>query len=316
MKALVFGLGALGTVFAVSLKSAGHQVYAFVKENHLPLLKGKTLKMTGLFGNKKSEIDGYFTNPEELKSFDLDLIILTVKAFDTEKAISQIKEFIQTKTFLLIAQNGYGNYEKATQVLPKNQIILSRVIFGARLLEPGLTEVTVFGDDVVIGQPENAISKKTLENIAEIFNQAGIPTKVSDEVYTILWEKIIYNSALNPLGALLERTYGELAENYETKFLMDKIIDEIFETLKVYEIKLRWETSEAYKIHFYQTLIPPTAGHYPSMYYDLKNGKPTEIDALNGAIVNLAEQKGLKAPINKFITFMIKQMEKVFSTAN
>lgn len=268
--------------------------------------------MIGLFGNKQAEIDGYFTQPEELKLLDLDLIILTVKAFDTEKAISQIKKFIQPKTFLLIAQNGYGNYEKATQVLPKNQIILSRIIFGARIIEPGLTEVTVFGDDVVIGQPENAISKKTLENIAEIFNQAGIPTKVSDEVYAILWEKIIYNSALNPLGALLERTYGELAENYETKFLIDKIIDEIFETLKAHEIKLRWKTSEAYKNYFYQNLIPPTAGHYPSMYYDLKNGKPTEIDALNGAIVNLAEQKGLKAPINKFITFLIKKMEKSF----
>jgi len=303
MKVLIFGLGALGTVFAVALKSAGHQVNAFVKEKHLSLLKGKTLKMTGLFGNKKAEIDGYFTNPEELK------------AFDTEKAISQIKEFIQPKTFLLIAQNGYGNYEKAIQVIPKNQVILSRIIFGARIIEPGLTEVTVFGDDVVIGQPENAIPKKTLENIAGILNQAGIPTKVSDEVYAILWEKIIYNSALNPLGALLERTYGELAENYETRFLMDRIIDEIFETLKAYEFKLRWENSEAYKKHFYQNLIPPTAEHYPSMYYDLKNGKPTEIDALNGAIVNLAEQKGLKTPVNKFITLMIKQMEKVFSTA-
>jgi 2-dehydropantoate 2-reductase len=315
MKVLIFGLGALGTVFAVALKSAGHQVNAFVKEKHLSLLKGKPLKMTGLFGNKKAEIDGYFTNPEELKSFDLDLIILTVKAFDTEKAISQIKEFIQPKTFLLIAQNGYGNYEKVTQVLPKNQVILSRIIFGARIIEPGLTEVTVFGDDVVIGQPENAIPKKTLENIAGILNQAGIPTKVSDEVYAILWEKIIYNSALNPLGALLEKTYGELAENYETRFLMDRIIDEIFETLKAYEFKLRWENSEAYKKHFYQNLIPPTAEHYPSMYYDLKNGKPTEIDALNGAIVNLAEQKGLKTPVNKFITLMIKQMEKAFSTA-
>lgn len=312
MKILVFGLGALGTVFAVALKNAGHQVYAFVKDKHLSLLKGKNLKMRGLFGDKQAKIDGYFTKPEELKFLNLDLVILTVKAFDTEKAISQIKKFIQPKTFLLIAQNGYGNYEKAVQVLPKNQVILSRIIFGARIIEPGLAEVTVFGDDVVIGQPENTISKKILENIAEIFNQAGIPTKVSDEVYTILWEKIIYNSALNPLGALLVRTYGELAENYETRFLMDKIIDEIFETLNAHEIKLRWETSEDYKKHFYQNLIPPTAGHYPSMYYDLKNGKPTEIDALNGAIVDLAEQKGLKTPVNKFVTLMIKQMEKSF----
>ncbi|QER42112.1 2-dehydropantoate 2-reductase [Thermodesulfobacterium sp. TA1] len=311
MKVLAFGLGALGTVFAVSLKNAGYETYAFIKENHLSQLK-QPLRITGLFGEKQAVIDGYFTQPNDLKSLDLDLIILTVKAFDTEKALLQIKEFIKPNTLLLIAQNGYGNYEKATQLIPKNQIILSRIIFGAKLISPGVAKVTVFGDDVVIGQPENTIPKETLENLAKVFTQAGIPTRVSEEVYSILWEKIIYNSALNPLGALLERTYGELAENYETRFLMDKVIEEIFEVLKAYNIKIRWDNPEDYKKHFYQKLIPPTAAHYPSMYYDLKNRKKTEIDALNGAIVNLAEQKGLKTPVNKFITLMVKQIETNF----
>jgi 2-dehydropantoate 2-reductase len=81
----------------------------------------------------------------------MKVLIFGLGAFGTV-----FKEFIQPKTFLLIAQNGYGNYEKAIQVIPKNQVILSRIIFGARIIEPGLTEVTVFGDDVVIGQPENA----------------------------------------------------------------------------------------------------------------------------------------------------------------
>lgn len=311
MKILIFGLGALGTVFAVSLKNAGHTVYAFVKEKYLDQLKNKPLQITGLFGDKQAYIDRYFTNPEDLNLVELDLIVLTVKAFDTEKALSQIKNFIKPNTLLLIAQNGYGNYEKAIQIFPKNQVILSRIIFGAKVISPGMAEVTVFGDDVVIGQPEKAIPKETLEKIAQIFTQAGIPTRVSEDVYAILWEKIIYNSALNPLGALLERTYGELAENYETRFIMDQIIDEIFTVLKTYNIQLRWKSSEEYKEHFYQRLIPPTAGHYPSMYYDLKNGKKTEIDALNGAIVNLAEQKGLETPVNKFITLLVKLREKV-----
>ncbi|WP_022855106.1 ketopantoate reductase family protein [Thermodesulfobacterium thermophilum] len=310
MKILIFGLGALGTVFAVSLKNAGHTVYTFVKEKYLDQLKNKPLQITGLFGDKQAYIDQYFTNPENLTLLDLDLIILTVKAFDTENALFQIKKFIKPNTLLLIAQNGYGNYEKAIKLIPKNQVILSRIIFGAKVISPGMAEVTVFGDDVVIGQPEKAIPTETLEELAQIFTQAGIPTRVSEDVYAILWEKIIYNSALNPLGALLERTYGELAKSYETKFLMDKVIEEIFEVLKAYNIEIRWKSSEEYKEHFYQRLIPPTAGHYPSMYYDLKNGKKTEIDALNGAIVNLAEQKGLETPVNKFITLLVKLREK------
>ncbi|AEH23335.1 Ketopantoate reductase ApbA/PanE domain protein [Thermodesulfobacterium geofontis OPF15] len=76
MKVLIFGLGALGTVFAVALKSAGHQVNAFVKEKHLSLLKGKTLKMTGLFGNKKAEIDGkiMYYDLKNRKSMEIDAL--------------------------------------------------------------------------------------------------------------------------------------------------------------------------------------------------------------------------------------------------
>jgi 2-dehydropantoate 2-reductase len=311
MKFLIFGLGALGTVFATCLKSSGHTVYAFVKEKHLTNLKDRKLKVTGLFGEKEAEIDGYFINPEDLKNKAIDLIILSVKAFDTHKAVSQIQRFIKPDTLVLLAQNGYGNYEIAKELLGKEKVILGRVIFGARVIEPGYAEVTVIADDVVIGQPDKAISLTKLEEIAQIFREAGIPTRVSEEVYAILWDKILYNSALNPLGALLECTYGDLARIEETRVLMNKIIEEIFEVTKANGIQLNWKNAEEYKKHFYEKLIPPTAKHFPSMYYDLRSGKRTEIDALNGAIVKLAKKVGLKAEVNEVITNLVKAKEKL-----
>ncbi|PMP97326.1 MAG: 2-dehydropantoate 2-reductase [Thermodesulfobacterium geofontis] len=312
-KILIFGLGALGTVFAVSLKFSGNRVYGFIKDEYLPLLRSKPLKIKGLLGEKEAFLDDLFTKPEELKNVELDLIILTVKAFDTEKAILQIKDFIKPNTFLLLAQNGYGNYEIATQILKRDRIILSRIIFGARLIEPGFSEVTVFGDDVVIGQPENTIPESILNEIANTFNRAGIPTRVSNKVYSILWDKIIYNCALNPLGAILECSYGDLASQEETKSLMDKIIEEIFLVAEHHKIKLNWKDAEEYKNYFYKNLIPPTAKHYPSMYYDIKANKKTEIDALNGAIVKLAKEKNLNVPVNEFITLLIKAKENIHS---
>lgn len=314
MKILVFGLGALGTVFAVSLKTAGNEVYGFVKNTQIHFLKNRSLKIKGLLGEKETFIDGFFTEPEEIKNLDLDLIILTVKSFDTERAIFQIKKFIKPNTLLLLAQNGYGNYEIASKNLGKNRVILSRIIFGAKLIELGFSEVTVFGDAVVIGQPENAISEEILKTIAHTFNQAGIPTKISNEIYSILWDKIIYNCALNPLGAILECSYGDLASQKETRILMDKIIEEIFTVIHFHNIKLNWRNVEEYKKYFYQKLIPPTANHYPSMYYDLKSGKKTEIEALNGAIVKLAEEKNINVPFNKFITLIIKAKEALILT--
>ena len=73
---------------------------------------------------------------------------------------------------------------------------------------------------------------------------------------------------------------------------MEAIIGEIFLTADAHAIPLHWKTADDYLNHFYSRLVPPTAGHYPSMYYDLKAGKRLEIDALNGAVVRLAKQKG------------------------
>lgn len=312
MKIMVFGLGALGTVFATCLKSRGHTVFGLIKEKYINNFKGKTLKIKGLFGEKEAQLDEIFTNTEQIQDRDLDLIIVSVKAYDTQRAISQIKPIIGQNTLVVLAQNGYGNYEIATSILGKERVILSRIIFGAKVVETGMAEVTVFADDIIIGQPENAISESKLLEIAKIFNEAGLPTRVSQDVYAILWDKILYNSALNPLGAILECSYGTLAEHEETRKIMNKIVEEIFNVAKIKKIKLNWKDYREYLHHFYEKLVPPTAKHYPSMYYDIKHGKKTEIDALNGAIVRLAKEVNIAVPVNETITNLIKVKEKLY----
>lgn len=311
MRILIVGLGALGTVFATLLKADGNTVYGLTKEKYIKQLANKPLKVIGLFGNKEAFLDGIFSSPEELKQKNLDLIIISVKAYDTEFTIKQINSLVEQNTLVLLAQNGYGNYEVATSILGKEKVILGRVIFGAKIIETGSAEVTVFADDIVIGHPDNLISLEKLNSIAELFNKAALPTRVSSDVYAILWDKILYNSALNPLGAILECTYGSLAENEETRTIMNKIIEEIFIVTKAHKIKLNWNSPEDYLEHFYTKLVPPTAKHFPSMYYDVQSGKRTEIDALNGAIVKLAEQKGLSVPFNETICNLIKTKEKL-----
>jgi 2-dehydropantoate 2-reductase len=148
-----------------------------------------------------------------------------------------------------------------------------------------------------------------IEGIAAALNSAGIPTASTENISAILWDKILYNAALNPLGAILECTYGQLAEHSESKMLMDAVIDEIFLVCHAHGIQLNWTSADAYREHFYGKLVPPTAKHFPSMYHDVKAGKRLEIDALNGAIVRLAGEKGLPVPLNDAITRLIKAKE-------
>lgn len=311
MNIVVLGLGAIGLVYAVSLKACGYQVYGITKEKYLQYFSKKSLKITGIFGEKEVLLDGIYSDVEDLPDTKVDLIILSVKSFDTKSAVLKIKKIVKEETLVLLAQNGYGNYEVAKDILGDTHVILGRVIFGSKLLETGVAEVTVIADDVVIGQPDLAIDDVRIMKLAELFSICGIPTRFSKDVYPILWDKILYNCALNPLGAILECSYGTLADCFETKMIMNEIIREIFEVTKKAKIKLLWENVDDYLNHFYHNLIPPTKNHFPSMYYDIKSGKKTEIDALNGAIVRLAKENMVSCLTNELITNLIKSKELI-----
>jgi 2-dehydropantoate 2-reductase len=310
---LITGLGALGTVFATLLKEAGHTVHALTHEKYLPVLADKRTRVTGIWGGHEAVLDGIHGYIEPIRNIPFDLIILTVKSYDTAAAIEQVRPLTGKDTLVVVAQNGYGNYETVAAVVGKEHALLARVIFGVKLPAPGRAEVTVIADDVRMGQPESAVDPDRVKAIASAINAAGIPTSYAGNVAAILWDKILYNAALNPLGAVLECTYGRLAESAETSQVMDRIIDEIFIVAQAHGMPLNWRTADEYRTHFYTRLVPPTAKHFPSMYYDMQAGKRLEIDALNGAIVRLAREMNIKVPVNETITLLIKAKEKLAS---
>ncbi len=303
MRSLIIGVGAIGSVFLAFLTKAGFTVTGFTK----PGREKKKIKVTGIWGefetpvNTISIVHRLFYKP--------DLIIISVKSYDTDNALKIAREISDKNTFILIAQNGYGNYEKALDIFGKDRVLLSRVIFGAKLLSDDIVKVTVCADDVVIGDPSGCIKESKIREIVDMFKKSGIPCRYDREVYKLLWDKILYNSALNPLGALLEANYGMLADNPHTRIIMDGIIDEIFDVLKESGIRVNWKDAMEYKKAFYNNMIPPTRDHYPSMLEDIKKGK-TEIDSLNGAICFLALKLNKKVPLNETITALVKAKEE------
>ncbi len=302
MKFLVVGVGALGSTYLAFLSRAGYKAVGLLKKGK----KIQSIKVEGIWGEFTQEIKAI--DKLDALDFEPDITLLTVKSYHTTQALKDIEMLKDTKSLLMVAQNGYGNYERAIEVFGKGRVILARVIFGAELLEWGRVRITVCGDDVVIGDPEGIIEESFLKDLAETFSSAGIPTRYEGEVYKYLWDKILYNCALNPLGAIFETTYGRLASNVYTKELMDKILEEAFEVIKANTIPTFWQNVEEYKRHFYQRLIPPTAEHYPSMLGDVKRGK-TEIDALNGALLELGRSKGITLPVNEVVVKLIKAKE-------
>ncbi|MCX5779393.1 MAG: ketopantoate reductase family protein [Firmicutes bacterium] len=311
MKIFIFGLGALGTVYSCLLKEQGHNVSGLDRETVASAVRERGVRVEGIWGEHRAQLDAVFTGVEQISGHDYDLLILTVKSYETALVAEQIAQFISPQTFILLAQNGYGNFEAAAKFIPPERLILGRVIFGAETTDLGASKVTVIADDVIIGSPANLIDPQVLETFSQAFNAAGIPTRTSSEVMKFVWAKIIYNSALNPLGAILEVPYGKLAENQHTRELMDSVITEIFEVLAAHGQETPWADADAYRQAFYGQMIPPTALHHASMLQDIQRGRQTEIEALNGAVVRLGRDYAVPTPVNRVITTMLKAKEEM-----
>ena len=313
MRVLVFGLGALGTVYACLLKKMGHEVVGLDREIVINKIKANGLQVEGIWGEHQAYLDKLATNISELGEEKFDLLVLSVKSYETEEVARQIKGLIGPDTYLLLAQNGYGNYEAASRHIPEARIILGRVIFGAETVDWGHSRVTVIADDVLLGSPAHLIDTSILEELAASFSAAGIPTRASEEVMQYVWAKIIYNSALNPLGAILEVAYGQLAANENSKKIMDAIIEEIFAVLEAIGQSTPWADAQTYQQAFYSQMVPSTVLHHASMLQDIQRGRRTEIDALNGAVVALGQANGIKTPVNEIIVNVLKAKEALGS---
>lgn len=308
MNILIYGAGAIGSVIGGFLANGGHKVSFLGRPWHMEKVSDAGLFITGIWGDHLVDNIATYTEFAQIPTdSDFDLILITVKSYDTERAGREVKNLIKDNTLVIHLQNGLGNAEKLLNYIPEDKLITGRVIFGVEI-EPGVVKVTVSADEIILGTV-GSVPAPTIKEISDIFSRAGLPARLSTSIDKHLWAKALYNCALNPLATILEVPYGFLAENEYTKEIMDKVIEEIYQVGGELKVDFEPPTAEEYKEQFYSKLVPATAEHHASMLQDIKKGKPTEIDALNGAIAAYGEKYGVETPYNTLLTNLIKAKE-------
>jgi 2-dehydropantoate 2-reductase len=213
-------------------------------------------------------------------------------------------------------QNGLGNIEALAERFSISRVLGARVIFGAEIPHPGAAHVTVFADPVAIGpDPQQhreaapALAARAKE-IAAMIDAAGVPALGCADIMPVIWTKLVYNVALNPLGALFEMTYGELAADADLRAIMNDLIEEAFAVAASAGVRMPFASAADYRAPFYERLVPATASHRPTMLSDLKRRGRTDIDSLSGKIVELGARHGIGVPMNLAMVRMIHGAER------
>ena len=314
MNVLVIGAGGVGIGLAASVASQGADVSIYARDKTAQAIKENGIKRTGLFTHFEIDDIPVYETYESIPKNTFDYIFIASKTTaneDIAENLNNHRDILKDTSKIIIFQNGFGNDEYYLKYFNKSQVFSARVITGFRRPERHISEVTVYTEPILLGSLQGE-SAEPLKEVADLITKSGIECRLTDEVDKYLWAKMLYNCTLNPLGAILNKTYGELTENPYTLEIMNSIIDEIFEVIKKSNYQTLWETPDEYRDIFYSKLVPDTYNHYSSTHQDIQRNIKSEIDSLNGKVIQLAKTNNIDVSTNKIIYNMIKAIESTF----
>ena len=314
MKILLIGAGAVGIGLAASVASQGADVSIYARGETAKAIKENGIKRTGLFTHYEIKDIPVYENYDEIPENHFDYIFIASKTTangEIAENLSNHSSIVKETAKIIIFQNGFGNDEAYIKYFPKDQVYCARVITGFTRPKRHISEVTVYTEPILLGSLQNE-DTTDLQEIADLITASGIECEVTDEIDKYLWAKMLYNCTLNPLGAILDVTYGQLTENPYTVEIMNNILDEVFEVIKASPYETLWDSAEEYRDLFYSKLVPDTYNHYSSTHHDLQNNIRTEIDSLNGKVIQLGEVNNVDVKTNRFIYNLIKAIESTF----
>lgn len=296
MRLMVFGAGALGSLVAAKL-SNGHDVTLVGRHAHVDAIQRNGLRVSGKTECRATGLRAVTEPPNET----MDVVLVTVKAYDTESAVAALRDHWQSSIFVSL-QNGLGNEEamasSATRVL--GGVINQGVTFegpGA-VFHAGVGE-TVFG-------PHQRTTLEDARALADVFAAAGLPSEATENIHRRIWEKVVLNAAVNPITALLRKRTGELLDDADLEEAIEAIVEESVAIAKADGAAVE-TTAILEKI---STVAAATRENKSSMLQDLERGRRTEIAAINGALVERARALGCQAPLNQVLNQLIRSAER------
>jgi 2-dehydropantoate 2-reductase len=297
----VVGAGAVGCYFGGMLARAGAPVTLIGRTPRVEAINRDGLFLDTIHFQQQISIAA---STDVGAARDADIVLVCVKTFGTEETAKSLAPHLAPGAVVVSLQNGVDNVERMRSAahLNANPAV---VYVAVAMTEPGRVKHSGRGDLIVGYLPEE--SRHTdLASLSATFTRAGIPCRVSDNIESDLWTKMIMNCAYNAISALGRARYGRLVSNPWTRDLMRRVTEEAVAIARAGGVRLPdpdmvdavWKLAE--------TMSEATS----STAQDIARGNRTEIDSLNGYLVRRGAQLGIPTPVNQTLHALVKLLEE------
>ena len=304
MKIVVVGPGALGCLLAGFLKARTKEDVWLIDNSpeRAKRISEEGLKIEGISSiSTKLSVSA---DPKEVGT--CDLVIICVKSYSTEDACKDIRELVSEKTSVLTLQNGIGNVQVLNDYFGAERVIAGITNHGATLLGDGHVRHAGKGDTIIGMSKGKAFV--SVKEAANVLTRAGFETKISKDINSVIWSKLVINVGINALTAITRLKNGMLVQHDGTREVLRSAVQEAVKIVKRKKTKLLFDDP----IQKVESVCKATGANVSSMLQDVLNGKRTEIDYINGAITRQGKALGIQTPVNELLTNLVKTIEATY----
>ncbi len=309
MKIAIVGTGAMGSVYAAMLCKGGHEVWAIdTSAEHIDAIATNGLSVTGASGDYV--VADLRTGMKPADAGTCDVWVIATKASAVDEVAAAIGPLLEPDSIVMAFQNGLGAGERVAKRIPEQHILIGIAEgFGSSIPQAG--HVHHEGMRMIrIGEMNGGMTER-VQRIEKAWHDAGFNVKAFSDIALMIWEKFLCNVTLSAPCAVFDVTVGELMANPDYWQVALGCTAEAYALGVAKGVHFPFDDPLQYVTTFAATI--PNAS--PSMRLDQLAGRPSEIDVINGQVVTLSQELGLKAPYNETLCAVLRRRESQLATA-
>jgi 2-dehydropantoate 2-reductase len=294
MRILVYGVGGVGGYFGARLAAAGEEVVFLARGAHLAALRADGLRLESILGNL--HLRPVQATDQLRDAGTVDAVILGVKAWQVEEAAASLEPALAADGVVVPLQNGVEAPDQLAAAVGPERVVGGACWIVAARAAPGLIRHPAVEPRLVIGELDGGVSPRVAA-LGDTFARAGVRCEVSDAIRRVLWTKFLFISAVSGVGAVTGLPAALYRDLPETRALLTAALEETRAVALAHGVPLA-EGSVAETLRFIDGLAPNATA---SMQRDIAEGRPSELEAQNGAVVRLGRAKGVPTPVHEFL---------------